>query len=107
MVKYNKIVRDKIPDIIVSTKKTCDVSYVSDKDAIEFLARKILEEGKEFCDNPSKEELADLYEVLDAIAEKKKWKKSDIDKVRADKAKKNGLFKNNIILKIIHDDLTE
>ena len=104
MIKYNKIVRDRIPDTIVASKQTCDVSYVSDREAIDFLAKKILEEGKEFIDNPSKEELADLYEVLDAILDKKKWRKGDIDKIRVDKIKKSGGFKNNIILKATYDN---
>ena len=101
--KYNKIVRDKIPEIIQSKGKNCDVTYVSDKEAVDFLAKKILEEGKEFIETPTKEELADLYEVLDAIMAKKGWKKAEIDRIRKDKGGKNGLFKNNIILKTVHE----
>lgn len=103
MIKYNKIVRDKIPEIIQSNGKNCDVTYVSNKEAIDFLAEKVLEEGKEFIETPTKEELADLYEVLDAIMTKKGWRKTEIDRIRSDKGKKNGLFKNNIILKTVHE----
>lgn len=103
MAKYNKIVRDKIPEVIQSSKKSCDVSYVTDKEAVAFLSKKIVEEAKEFEEAESKEELADLYEVLDAIMEKKGWRKSEIDRVRADKKKKKGAFKNNIILKNVNE----
>lgn len=102
-MKYNKIVRDNIPEIIQSKNKSCDVTFVSDKEAVAFLAKKVLEEGKEFIETHTKEELADLYEVLDAIMNKKGWKKSEIDRVRNDKNKKNGTFKRNIILKTVHE----
>ncbi len=80
------------------------MSYVSNKEAVSFLTKKIIEEAKEFQDGYKKEELADIYEVLDAIMTKKGWCKSEIDRIRKDKEKTNGAFKNNIILKIIHEN---
>lgn len=104
MSKFNKIVRDKVPEIIQASKKTCDVSYVSDKEAVEFLTKRIIQEAKDFQDGYKKEELANLYEVLDAIMNKKGWRKSEIDRLRNEKNKNKGSFKNNIILKTVHSD---
>lgn len=100
MKKYNKIVRDRIPEVIRQDNKTCDVSFVDDKTAIEYLVKKVGEEAKEFEESGyDKRELADLYEVLDAIKNKLKIKDAQLSQIRRKKAKERGIFNNNIILK--------
>lgn len=102
MKKYNKIVRDKIPEIIQKDSSTCEVSFVDNKTAINYLVDKLSEEALEFKEsNFSKEELADLYEVLDSIKNKLKIKDSQLTQIRRRKGKINGVFENNIILKSV------
>lgn len=99
-MKYNKIIRDKVPEAIQKDNSICEVNFVDDKTAIEYLVDKLSEEAQEFKEsNFSKEELADIYEVLDAIKNKLKIKDSQITQARKKKGKTNGLFENNIILK--------
>lgn len=99
-MKYDKIVRDRIPEIIRNNNSTCEVSYVDDKTAIRYLVKKIHEEADEFEKSSySKEEMADMFEVLYAIMSKLKIKESSITQIRNKKSKDNGVFKNNIILK--------
>ena len=62
------------------------------------LKEKLNEEVKEFFDDESIEEFADVLEVLDAIAEFKKFKKSKVTAVKNKKAKQRGKFKKRIIL---------
>lgn len=104
MKKYNKIVRDRIPEVIRQNNKTCEVSFVDDKTAIEYLVKKISEEAKEFEESGyDKKELADLYEVVDAVRDKLKIKNSQISQIRRKKAKERGIFNNNIVLKSVEE----
>lgn len=99
-MKYDKIVRDKIPEKIREDNSTCEVSYVDNKTAIKYLIKKIHEETDEFEKSKySKEELSDIFEVLYAIMDKLKIKQPALDQIRRKKEKENGVFKNNIILK--------
>jgi len=99
-MKYDKIVRDRIPEKIRGDNSTCEVSFVENKTAIQYLIKKIHEEADEFEKSQySKEELSDIFEVLHAIMDKLKIKESTINQIRNKKIKENGGFKNNIILK--------
>lgn len=102
MKKYNKIVRDKIPEIIRKDGSTCEVSFTGNDRAVEYLVDKIIEEAKEFKESEyNKKELADIFEVLDAIMNKLNIKSSQITQIRRKKAKERGVFSNNIILKSV------
>ncbi|MEZ7890506.1 MAG: nucleoside triphosphate pyrophosphohydrolase [Candidatus Wallbacteria bacterium] len=98
MPVYNKIVRDKIPDIIRNEKRNCNIKILSDKDAVNLLSQKILEEADEFLKEPSKEEMADIFEILHSIIKKYNWTYDEIEKIRINKANKNGSFDKNIFL---------
>ena len=98
MPLYNKIVRDKIPDIIKNEKRNCNFKILSEKDAVNLLSQKILEEADEFIKEPSKEEMADIFEILHSIIKKCKWNFDEIEKIRKEKAIKNGSFDKNIFL---------
>ena len=69
MVKtYNKLVRDRIPEIIESSGKTCLTAMLSDEAYIHMLDLKLNEELTEYQESKSMEELADLIEVIAAVA---------------------------------------
>jgi predicted house-cleaning noncanonical NTP pyrophosphatase (MazG superfamily) len=97
-MKYNKLVRDKIPEIILKDSKNPIIHIANKKEYWEQLNKKLLEEVNEFIKNPIKEEFADILEVMHAISDFKKFNKREIIKIKEDKAKLNGKFKNRIIL---------
>lgn len=66
-MQYNKLVRDKIPEIIASSGKTVTYRKLNDAEYIEALEKKLDEEIAEFHESKSIEELADIYEVLHAL----------------------------------------
>ena len=68
-ITYNKLVRDKIPEMIGKSGKKAVIYIADDKEYLEKLYEKLLEEIGEFKENPSPEELADILEVCDAIRE--------------------------------------
>ena len=103
MKTYNKLVRDKITDIIKNNGKNCVTRILSDNEYLESLNTKLQEELKEYLESNDIEELADLEEVLRAILEAKKVNYNDFERIRNDKVEKRGSFKNKIFLVGIDD----
>ena len=97
-MKYNKLVRDKIPQYIKSNGGTPITHIADEAEYWQKLKEKLLEEVEEFKKDESTEEFADLLEVIDAIVDYKKFDRSEIDKIREKKAEERGRFKDRIIL---------
>ena len=97
-IKYGKLIRDNIPDIIKSQGKTPIVRVLSDNDYKHFLGKKLIEEANEFLDDSSLEEFCDLMEVMDAIKKSMKFTDVDIETTRSAKILKNGGFDKKLLL---------
>ncbi len=67
-IQYNKLVRDRIPEIIEASGKRCVCSTLSDEEYLAKLDEKLNEELAEYQESKSMEELADLLEVIRAVA---------------------------------------
>lgn len=99
LTTYNKLVRDKIPEIISKDGKTSELQIASDDDAfLSFLSQKLVEESKEFVENKDPKELADILEVMLAILHLKKISFSELEKIRLDKREDHGGFDKRVIL---------
>ena len=61
---YNKLVRDKIPELIESDGKKCVTHILSEKEYITALETKLDEEVAEYHADKNLEEMADVLEVL-------------------------------------------
>ena len=68
-ITHNKLVRDKIPEIISSVGKQAVTRILSDEEYLAELDRKLTEECTEYQADKSIEEMADVFEVPYAIAE--------------------------------------
>lgn len=97
-MKYNKLVRDKIPEIIRNKGTEPVIHVASEEEYRQKLKEKLLEEVGEFNEAESPEEMADVLEVIDAIMEFSGFKKEEIEVIKNKKAKERGGFKNRIIL---------
>ena len=105
--KYNKLVRDKIPENIASKPgKTEKYRILNDADFLVELNKKVLEEANEFIEDNSIEELGDLMEVIGAIMKLKGYKMADVRKKMRAKAAQKGAFKKKIYLEYV-DELNE
>lgn len=91
-----KLVRDKIPQIIMSDGKIPIVRTLSDEEYLTELDRKLDEEVAEYQADKSLEEMADVLEVLFAICEARGHSIDELMKVRDEKREKRGGFKEKI-----------
>ena len=97
-IVYNKLVRDRIPEIIEQTGKTCTCSILSDEDYLKMLDEKLNEELAEYQEDKSMEELADLLEVVKAVAIARGISFEELEEIRRAKANKRGGFEKKLYL---------
>lgn len=102
--QYNKLVRDRIPEIIEASGKNCVTEILSDADYLELLDAKLDEELAEYHKDQNVEELADLLEVIYAAAKARGYALEQLEVVRAEKASKRGAFEKKILLKEVIED---
>ncbi len=101
---HNKLVRDKIPEIIEKAGKKAYTHILSEEEYMTDLDKKLNEECAEYQADKSIEELADMLEVMYAIAEARGWSVSELEAVRREKAEKRGAFERRIFLERVNDD---
>lgn len=97
-MKHDKLVRDNIPDIIHDQGKGVCFRVLSDTEFKEYLHRKLDEEVAEFHKSKSLEELADITEVLYALAEVYGHSVFDLGRMRRRKLFEKGGFIKRICL---------
>ena len=100
---YNKLVRDKIPEIVKSNGETAKTRILSDNEYLDELNKKIQEELVEYLESGEIEELADIEEVLSAILDAKNVTHEEFEKIRINKSQKRGAFKEKIFLESVDD----
>ncbi|WGX74449.1 nucleoside triphosphate pyrophosphohydrolase [Paraclostridium bifermentans] len=98
MKVYDKLVRDRIPEIIESSGNKCEIEVVSDEVALEYLYKKLNEEVCELLEDKNLDEIADVMEVLFAIGSKYGYSEEDVLNRRAEKKDARGGFENNLVL---------
>ncbi len=102
-MKYCKLVRDRIPEIIEANGQTCVTRILSDEEYIDMVDAKLDEELAEYHRDQNLEELADLLEVIYAVAEARGWSRDRLEQLRADKAAARGTFRKRLLLLEVSD----
>jgi predicted house-cleaning noncanonical NTP pyrophosphatase (MazG superfamily) len=102
-ILYNKLVRDKIPQIIEESGKIPVVETLDDETYKKLLDEKLKEELDEYLSSDKVEELADLVEVVHAILRYKGIDTDTFENIRAKKAIERGAFEKRLLLKEVLD----
>lgn len=102
-MKYHKLIRDKIPQILEDKGVKYTTHVAKDLEYWESLVKKLQEEVDEFKDENNTEELADILEVIQAICEYKNFSLDELEKERQVKKEKRGGFTKRIILEETED----
>jgi len=102
-IHHNKLVRDRIPEIIEDSGKTCVTRILPQEEYLAALDTKLTEELAEYQADKSMEELADLLEVMMAVAEARGHSFAEVEATRRAKAEKRGGFRERIFLESVTD----
>ncbi|QST00990.1 nucleoside triphosphate pyrophosphohydrolase [Pontibacillus sp. ALD_SL1] len=107
MPTYNKLVRDLIPQVIEGTGKSFETDILSDEQYHSELRKKLQEETEEYLnaedDQDAVEELADMLELMNVLAEQHGSSIEEVEKVRQEKAEKRGSFYDKVFLISVED----
>ncbi len=98
MIIYNKLIRDRIPEIMDQEGKKYEIRVLKDDEYLNELNKKLQEELKEYYESGEVEELADIAEILYAIAKYKCVSQEEFDSIRMNKAEKRGGFEKRLFL---------
>lgn len=98
MKVYNKLVRDKIPEIIKEKGCQAETVCISGHDYEAALKEKLIEEVTEFVNGGGLVEIADIVEVLEAILATANVSWGDIWKLKGKKKEERGGFDKKIFL---------
>lgn len=97
-MQYQKLVRDRIPEII---EKQGERPVVRELDGAEYLAcleEKLQEETAEYLESKEPEELADILEVVYALGEARGHSRAELEAVRERKRQARGGFEKRVFL---------
>lgn len=101
---YNKLVRDKIPEIIKNNNEEPITRILNDIDYKKELENKLYEEYQEILEDRL-EELADMLEIISSLAKLENSTLNNVIEIANKKVLKRGSFENKIFLeKVIKKD---
>lgn len=98
MKVYNKLIRDRIPEIIEASGKKANIEIMNDSDYLKALNSKLQEELDEYNEDQDVNELADLIEVAYAIIEHKGMSIDEFEQIQVKKKEERGGFKEKLLL---------
>ena len=97
-MSFNKLVRDKIPEIIKKEGRLCKYRIMDKEEYIRELRKKLKEEVQEFLESGNKEELADILEVVYALSKAQNCSEEELNNIRKLKIENRGAFDKKIFL---------
>ena len=99
--EHNKLVRDKIPEIIRNSGNQCETTTLDNAEYIKALRQKLVEEAREAEEaalDDLAQELADVMEVMDALMAATGIEPEKVREIQKEKRSQRGGFNNRIKL---------
>ena len=100
---HNKLVRDRIPEIIDEAGKMHRVRQVKGGELREFAFKKLQEEVQEFIEDPCAEEAGDVLEIFHFICHRLGFHAHTIEAERTSKRIVRGSFEMGYVLDWVED----
>ena len=100
---YNKLVRDKIPQVIASNNQKGEFKTLGNGEYVKELEKKLLEEVNEYLQDKNMEELADITEVVHALTKLHDSNPAELEELRQKKSAKRGGFDDKLFLVSVSD----
>ena len=106
MKNYNKLIRDRIPEVMEKEGVKFRVRILNDEEYKEELLKKLVEEAKEVLETKGDRielvrEIGDILEVIESIQKIFELNKDEIEKVKNEKKNKRGGFKEKLFLESV------
>ncbi len=102
VVKYNKLIRDRIPEIVKEAGWVPTVRILRKSEFLGAVKKKVFEEAEELIQSEDKrgiiDEIVDIQELLDVLASEIGITKPEVKKLQGIKRKKRGGFKKRLFL---------
>lgn len=99
MQTFRKLIRDNVPEIIQKEGKIPRVRILNEQEYKEALERKLLEEVQEMRQGMDKKmEIADIYEVLEALMQAHRFSEEEIRAIQREKRMSRGGFERRLFL---------
>lgn len=98
IIPQNKLVRDNIPDIIESNNQSAKTVILDGEKYTAALEKKLKEETREYLHSKELMELADILEVIEALAKNQGSSFEEVLELKKQKQAKNGAFDKKIFL---------
>ena len=100
---YQKLVRDRIPEIITEAGKDFSVTQMRGERLKDYAMKKLQEEVQEFVENPCAEEAADIMEILNFICYRLGIAPKTVNAEKVAKAATRGTFAMGYILEWVEE----
>ena len=101
---YQKLVRDRIPEIITEAGKDFSVTQMRGDRLKDYAMKKLQEEVQEFVENPCAEEAADIMEIFHFVCNRMGIKDSEIMAQSTSKRILRGGFEMGYILEWVEEE---
>ncbi len=100
LVVREKLVRDRIPEIIRASGREVDVRVAGDDEIDMLLRTKIVEEAGELLSSGDVEEIADLLEAIMSLLKYRGIDPSEVENLRTQKRQERGGFEERFVIRL-------
>lgn len=101
---YNKLVRDRVPEIFKNSGREVEYKILSDSQVLLALQDKLLEKAQKFAERPTEDEISEIFELMDTIIDKFQFEQMHIDYLKMRNREVKGGYTQNIYLISVEDE---